>query len=319
MPVEFGLASSHAGFMFAPLDKWPIRYDALTRHVPQPPQAALEDEAVLREYKVRIAGAMDTLSRALEAYQPDAVVVVGDDQNELFSPGFSPSFAIYTGDRVSGSLSLRTIGESLADNQVTFLCHSELARALLDGLVREGFDLTWLESLAAVSRREGGIGHAFGRPAKLLRLPDLDIPIIPFFLNAYHRPLPTASRCYALGQAMRRVLAQRPERVAIYASGGLSHDPGGPRSGWIDERLDRWVLERLAAGEGERLTDLFTFDSDTLRSGTGEIRCWIVAAGAMEPARATIVDYIPVYHSVTGLGFAYWDADAVRSAAAAGA
>jgi hypothetical protein len=318
MPLEFGLASSHAGFMFAPLDKWPIRYVVLTRHVPQPPQAAGEDEQVLQEHKQRIASAMASLSEALEAYRPDAVVIVGDDQNEIFSPGFNPSFAIYTGDTVSGSLSLRTIGESMADNLVTFPCHGALARALLDGLVREGFDLTWLESLDAVApQREGGIGHAFSRPAKTLRLPDLGIPIIPFFLNAYHRPLPTASRCYALGQAIRKVLATRPERVAIYASGGLSHDPGGPRSGWIDQPLDRWVLERLAAGEGDQLTNLFTFDSDTLHSGTGEIRCWIVAAGAIGRAQATIVDYLPAYHSVTGLGFAYWPAEAIRSAAGA--
>jgi protocatechuate 4,5-dioxygenase beta chain len=320
MPLEFGLASSHAGFMFAPLDKWPIRYEVLTSHVPQPPQAAAEDAAVQQEHKQRIASAMATLSRALEAYRPDAVLIVGDDQDELFSAGFSPSFAIYTGDTVSGSLSLRTIGESMADNVQAFPCHGGLARALRDGLVREGFDLTWLDRLDAVApRREGGIGHAFSRPAKTLRLPDLGIPIIPFFLNAYHRPLPTASRCYALGQAMRRVLAARPERLAIYASGGLSHDPGGPRSGWIDQPLDRWVLDRLAAGETEQLTDLFTFDSDTLESGTGEIRCWIVAAGAMAQRRATVVDYIPSYHAVTGLGFAYWPTDTAGGATTTGA
>jgi protocatechuate 4,5-dioxygenase beta chain len=74
----------------------------------------------------------------------------------------------------------------------------------------------------------------------------------------------------------------------------------------VDEPLDRWVLERLASGEGARLKDLFTFDSDTLRSGTGEIRSWIAVAGAFDGTKATIVDYIPARHAVTGLGFAYW-------------
>jgi nitrite reductase/ring-hydroxylating ferredoxin subunit len=72
------------------------------------------------------------------------------------------------------------------------------------------------------------------------------------------------------------------------------------------------VLGRLARGDGEQLTKLFTFESDTLHSGTGEIRCWIVAAGAMGATPATIVDYLPAYHSVTGLGFAYWAADSRR-------
>jgi hypothetical protein len=127
MPLGFGLAASHAGFMYAPLEKWPIRYEVLTRHVPQPPQAALEDAAVLAEQKRRIAAAMDALSRALEAYQPDAVVIVGDDQNEIFTPRFTPSFAIYTGDTVNGTISMRTIGESLADNRVEFPCRPRAA------------------------------------------------------------------------------------------------------------------------------------------------------------------------------------------------
>jgi len=57
---------------------------------------------------------------------------------------------------------------------------------------------------------------------------------------------------------------------------------------------------------GRRLQELFTFDSDTLRSGTGEIRSWITVAGAFDGVRATVIDYIPARHAVTGLGFAYW-------------
>ena len=91
----------------------------------------------------------------------------------------------------------------------------------------------------------------------------------------------------------------------MLGSGGLSHCPMGPRAGWVDEPLDRWVLERLAQGEGARLQELFTFDSDTLRSGTGEIRSWITVAGAFAGAR-DVVDYLPARHAVTGLGFAYW-------------
>jgi hypothetical protein len=112
-----------------------------------------------------------------------------------------------------------------------------------------------------------------------------------------------------VGRALHQSLADRPERVAIFGSGGLSHCPVGPRAGWVDEPLDRWVLERIEKGEGEKLCSLFTFDSDTMRSGTGEIRSWITVAGAFEGRRATVVDYIPAYHAVTGLGFAYWHTD----------
>ena len=53
---------------------------------------------------------------------------------------------------------------------------------------------------------------------------------------------------------------------------------------------------------------MYKFDSMTMRGGTGEMRAWITAAGAMEEmgSRAVIVDYIRAHHAVTGLGFAYW-------------
>jgi protocatechuate 4,5-dioxygenase beta chain len=106
---------------------------------------------------------------------------------------------------------------------------------------------------------------------------------------------------------LRAIFKDRPERIAIYGSGGLSHDPRGPRAGWVDETLDRWVLDRIAQADGAGLCTLFTTDSPTLRGGTGEIRNWIAVAGAYDGTKATIVDYIPSRHAVTGLGFAYWD------------
>lgn len=64
-------------------------------------------------------------------------------------------------------------------------------------------------------------------------------------------------------------------------------------------------MERLERNDGEALKHLFTFDSDTMRGGTGEIRAWITVAGAMRRP-ATVVDYIRAHHAKTGLAFAYW-------------
>jgi hypothetical protein len=44
-----------------------------------------------------------------------------------------------------------------------------------------------------------------------------------------------------------------------------------------------------------------------LGSGTGEIRNWLIAAAVAGESPATIVDYVPVYASPCGMGFAYWD------------
>ena len=113
---------------------------------------------------------------------------------------------------------------------------------------------------------------------------------------------------------MAHILQDDPRRIAVYGSGGLSHDPGGPRAGWIDEPLDRWFLDQISAGNGRATRAMYGFDSMTMRGGTGEMRAWITVAGAMEAenSRATVVDYIAAHHAVTGCAWAYWpDAAAV--------
>jgi hypothetical protein len=306
MPLVLGLAASHAPSMFCPADRWPEVHKKLTREVPQPLQLADETPAVLEEYVARIQQGFRTLREQLEAARPDALVIVGDDQTEVFSRITVPALAVYLGAEAEGTTSISWIGQQPEDNRVTLRNDPALARVVVEQLMTRGFDPAYVEELQPLGRPANGLGHAFTRMARVLGTAERGLPTLVVFLNAYHPPLPSAARCYALGQALRDLFAARPERIAVLGSGGLSHCPMGPRAGWVDEPLDRWVLERLARGEGARLQELFTFDSDTLRSGTGEIRSWITVAGAFADQPATIVDYLPARHAVTGLGFAYW-------------
>jgi hypothetical protein len=297
--------------MFVEADQWPAVHKALSRDVPQPLALALETPAVIETYVKRVKQGFAALRAQLEAARPDALIIIGDDQNEIFSNALIPSFAIFVGEEAEGTYSITWAGERPQDNWLKLRCNSAVARLALQGLVERGFDFGFSEKLVPLARPEIGLGHAFTRIGRAMQLSESAIPAVPIFMNAYHPPLPSAARCYALGQALRDIFAHRPERVAIYGSGGLSHDPRGPRAGWVDEPLDRWVLDRIARGEGEQLRTLFTTDSDTLRSGTGEIRSWVAVAGAYEGAKATVVDYIPARHAVTGLGFAYWNEPAL--------
>ncbi len=306
MPLGLGLASSHAPSMFAAPDDWPKIYEVLTRGVPQPPQVADETPEVIAGYIARIRKNLRTLREQLEAYRPDAIVVVGDDQNEVFGRAFTPSLALYVGESIHGSASIGLIGQPYEQNHITLPCHVELARHLLRELVAHGFDPAQVQELQPLTRPAAGLGHAFIHLGNGLRLHELGVPVVIVWLNAYFPPCPPAERCYALGEAIRAICDRRPERVALLGSGGLSHDPRGPRAGWVDEPLDRWVLDTIAQGRGEQLKHLFTFDSDTLRSGSGEIRSWITVAGAFHGLPATVVDYLPARHAVTGLGFAFW-------------
>jgi hypothetical protein len=306
VPLVLGLASSHAPSMFVGAKQWPAIHRFLASDVPQPAAFAKETPEVLEGYVRRVEQGFAVLRAELEAEKPDALIIIGDDQNEVFSKAFIPGFAIFIGDKAEGSTSIHFIGEKLAENRITLSCNAAVAKLALDGLIQRGFDFAYVEELVPLARPEIGLGHAFTRIARVLHLAESRIPAVLIFTNAYHPPLPSAARCFELGQALRDIFAKRPERIAIYASGGLSHDPRGPRAGWVDEPLDRWVLERIARGEGEQLRSLFTTDSDSLRGGTGEIRSWVAVAGAYDGVKGTVVDYIPAHHAVTGLGFAYW-------------
>lgn len=303
--LGLGLATSHAPSMFRGLESWGAIHRVLTSGVPQPPEVAKETAEVLQEYIRRIQNGFDVLKERLAAFKPDVLLIVGDDQGEVFTAADMPAFCLFTCADVHGSLNIGLIGEPEEDNHVTLRCDADLARHLLRALKQKGFGISESPALKPLGRPQRGLGHAFTRPTVKVN-PQLDIPIIPFHVNCYFPPMPSARQCYDLGRAIADILKDRPEKVAIMASGGLSHDPRGPRAGWIDEPLDHWVLGQLKSGNGEALCQLFQFDSDTLRSGTGEIRSWIVVAGACGKAPATIVDYIPAHHAVTGLGFVYW-------------
>jgi protocatechuate 4,5-dioxygenase beta chain len=306
--LGLGLASSHAPAMWCPKEVWPKAYmsnmpDYMVNS--QPHTAALETPDVIDGYIKRIDAAMAALKAQIEAYKPDALIVVGDDQRDMFNESNNPAICIYTGKTIWGSAYSRYMEMPIEKTRVDLKVHSDLATFLLKNLTKRGFDIANSAKLQPLGRHpENGTSHMLMLPMPRL-MPKYDIPVIPVFLNEYYPPLPTAQRCWDLGVAIHEALADRPERVAIYASGGMSHDPNGPRCGWIDEPLDRWILERIEQNRGRELTNLFTFDSASLRGGTGELRAWIVAAGACQRP-GVVLDYIAAHHTKTGLGFCYW-------------
>jgi len=120
------------------------------------------------------------------------------------------------------------------------------------------------------------------------------VPIVPLYVNAYLPPQPTPARCYAWGQALRAILDTRPERVALLASGGLSHFPGSDRYGSPDYEWDRQMLDRLVAGRGGETAALTGDELD--KAGNVEFRSWITLLGAVGGARARVICYEPSWH-----------------------
>ena len=305
--LGLGIASSHAPAMFCPPEVWPAVYAGIPDYMKasQPHTAKNETPEVVLSYIERIEKGFATLRGQVEAFDPDAILFIGDDEGDVFNLNNFPAFAVFTGEEVWGSYHPRYMDTPPEQSRIHMPCDPKLGRFILEGLIDHGFDPAFCESMQPVGRPERGMSHMTAYTYPKVMSKKRTIPIVPIWINEYFAPMPNGERCYDFGIALRAICDAWPGRVAIYASGGLSHDPLGPRAGWIDEPLDRWFLERLERNEPAKFKSMFQFDSATLRGGTGEMRAWIAAAAACaRPAK--VLDYIPCHHAKTGLSFAYW-------------
>lgn len=306
------IAMSNAPAMYRPTKDWQAIYDTQTTEgIPPPNELEHEDDKALDEYAERIKKAVDTLRAELNRYAPDVVVVLGYDDGTCFGDAQVPQFCTYTGAKLDGTTAITALGEQPDDHKVSFECSPEFAWELQANLVDQGFDMSYMAVQNPLgSNPENGTSSAFTRPLSLL-LDGIDAAIVPLFINCHVEPTPSGGRCLAFGKALAQALEESPVKVAVLAVGGMSHDPNGARAGWIDNRLDNFVLRHMSKGTTIRLQRMFDVDSDTTRGGTGQLRTWIAAAGAAEAngGKGSVVDYIPVLRAMTGLGFVYWRLD----------
>jgi len=327
--IVLGVASSHTPQLSSGVDMWPDHADR-DRRQPQllgkdgayhgydeilaaadPGMERELDPAVFEAKYRRCQDAVAVLAGQLAKAEPDIAVIIGDDQRELFLDDGIPALACFAGDEL---VDFPPSDEALArmpkgiraaswavhtDHPEPHPVSASLSRHVTEQLVAADFDvLLFTQQPAGRS-----LGHAFTFPRYRLGLP-ATTPIVPIFINTYYQPnVPSAARCYALGQVIRRAVESwdSPARVAVIASGGLTHFV-------IDEELDRQVLSGITDRDPGRLR---TLSRAQLRSGNSEILNWVAAAGALDGLAATAVDYVPGYRSPagtgTGMAFAYWD------------
>ena len=129
------------------------------------------------------------------------------------------------------------------------------------------------------------------------------VPVVPVIINTLTPPMPSAKRCFALGELLGQVLHRSEKRVALIATGGLSHWPGEAQHGRINVPFDKQFLETLVSRDHPRLT-AYTHDEINSEAGSGghEIRTWIALAGALQSWKAELIAYEPVIPWATGCG-----------------
>jgi protocatechuate 4,5-dioxygenase beta chain len=203
--------------------------------------------------------------------RPDVVVMVYNDHGLNFFLDKMPTFA------VGAAPTYRNADEGWGIPQVApFTGEEDLSWHLVESLVADEFDI--------VTCQEMVVDHAFTLPMALL-WPDQKWPVkvVPVCINTVLFPLPSAERCWKLGQAIGRAVAgwERDARVLVMGTGGLSHQLEGKRAGHINKAYDTRFMDSLtrdpqwAARQGI---------NDIVREvGTQgiELLNWIVARAAM--------------------------------------
>lgn len=308
--IVLGIGTSHSPQLRVPPEKWPLflEKDQKDRRFSYTDLLSKADPAIRRELTEEVfrrkynacQEALAKLRGLFHEVSPDAVIIIGDDQHEQFWENNLPTFSIYYGNAVAekerqggrGGSSWAEAAYAAAEDRAV-PCDSELALRLIGEAISEGFDLSTTNRL----REEIGIGHAFSFVTSHI-MPRDGIPIVPVMVNAFfapNRPLP--GRCFALGRAIARAVRgwKSGKRVAVIASGGLSHFI-------IDEEIDRQVLYGLVNQDPDQLAALPL--ERLLVLGTGEALNWILAAGALERLHPKLLDYLPCYRTPAGTGCA---------------
>ncbi|MGH1489802.1 MAG: class III extradiol dioxygenase subunit beta [Acidimicrobiales bacterium] len=205
--------------------------------------------------------------------KPDVCIVVYNDHASAFSLELIPTFVIGVADR------FQPADEGYGPRQVPVAeGHPELAWHMAESLILDEFDMTIANKMT--------IDHGCTVPLSVMfDQPDAwPCRIIPICVNVIQYPAPTGKRCYDLGKAIRRAVDSFPgdERVAIFGTGGMSHQLQGERAGLINAEFDLEFLDRMVNDpDGQAQVDHAEYMREAGSEGI-ELVMWMVMRGALD-------------------------------------
>ena len=229
----------------------------------------------------------------LSKLKPDVAIVVYNDHGADFALDKYPTFALGAAERygiADEGFGTRPLPEVPGD--------ADLSIHLCERLVEDEFDLTVCQEMA--------VEHGFLVPMNLCfphTAAGWPVRTIPLQVNVIQHPLPTARRCYRLGQALRRAVESYPSnaKAVILGTGGMSHQLQGKRFGFMNEKFDQSFLDRLE-GDPDALANISHQEiMEQAGAEAVELIMWLTMRGALS-ARARRVHrhyYAPM---TTGMG-----------------
>jgi aromatic ring-opening dioxygenase catalytic subunit (LigB family) len=243
--------------------------------------------------KERLGAAYGELGRRMAAARVDVIIGIAPDHWTNFFLDNLPAVSIGIGEEHGGPP--EPFMRDFAPNPIPG--HPELGRHLLETALAADFEPALSYKLR--------LDHGLCLPLSRLCLAPMP-RVVPILINALEPPMLSYRRCFAWGRLLRDAVVSYPGpvRVAMLATGGLSHSIGEPSMGAIDEAFDRRCLDGFARGDEAPLIDLL--ERGEGGNGAHEIRNWAVAHGAAGSRGFELADYIPAPEVYVGCAFAAW-------------
>ena len=238
--------------------------------------------------------AFPPIHRWLEEVKPDVAVVVYNDHGLNFFLDKMPSFS------VGAAPEYRNADEGWGIPTLPpFTGDTELSWHLINQLVNKEFDLTTCQEML--------VDHAFTLPLKLLWPDDGPCPIkvVPVCINTVQFPIPPASRCYKLGEAIGEAISDwnSDARVVVIGTGGLSHQLDGERAGFINKPFDLQFMQSLV--DKPKWATQYTVEQLVEHTGSQgiELLMWLAARATIKSdVRALQNTYhLPISNTAAGV------------------
>lgn len=245
--------------------------------------------------RAEIAAPYRELGRRMAAAHPDVIVELSPDHWTNFFLDNLPSICIGVGESHEGPSEpfMKSFARSLAG-------HAALGQHIAATALAEDFEPSISHHLK--------LDHGFCIPLERMELPALP-RVVPITVNDLEPPMMSIRRCFAWGRLLARAIASYPEknlRVAILATGGLSHSIGESTMGAIDESFDRDCLRGFAEGAEAPLTRFLEAHMAAAGNGTHEVRNWVIAHAAAGGRGFDLIEYRAIPEVYVGCGYASW-------------
>jgi protocatechuate 4,5-dioxygenase beta chain len=242
--------------------------------------------------------ALGEMRERLAAARPDVIVAFSNDHLLNWPINNTPELTVGIGETHVGPADW--YDEWLALDKYAIPGHPAIARYLVNEAARRRLTLAYLRRMEF----DDGISV----PMHYLN-PTSSIALVPVTMNCTVPPIPTPERAYEVGATIRDMLGAYPgpERIAVIATGGLSHEPGGPRYFWVDEEFDLWFLDLLKKGDHAALLRECTLErmEEAGSGGTAELLAWILTL-AFTTGPAEVLAYMPAIAWRSGTGMVVW-------------